>query len=170
MPIPLQRKRADTQACFFWLPRRLLPVLPWPSKRHGGRPRPTSCSGSGVGTTPGRQRGHGLRGRRSSASARRARRLLQVRCAAGFLPSFRHASRKAVISTHARSEGTACSWDEFSILGSSHHLLRQVWSGVLGTSGCLVLQLPRISWRSNLAAVQIEVGAVSKQTLLWLDG
>ena len=55
--------------------------------------------------------------RGSSASARRARRRLQDRCATGFLPSFPYAFRKTVISTRARSEGTACSWDEFSILG-----------------------------------------------------
>ena len=41
----------------------------------------------------------------------------QARCATGFHPYFFHASHKTVISTRA-SEGTACNWDEFSILGS----------------------------------------------------
>ena len=151
---------------------------PWLSKRHGGLLRPTSCSGSGVGTTPGlarQERGHGLGGRGSSASGwRRPRRRSQVRCATGLLPSSLHASRKTVISTHALSEGTACSWDEFSILGVG------LWtvpsssapngSGVLGTCGRAVPMLQRNSWRANLAALQIEVGAFPKHTLPWLDG
>ena len=74
-------------------------------------------------------------------------RLRQVRCAAGFLPSFLHASHKTAISTHARSEGTACSWDEFSVLwscdGPCHHLLRQMRSSVLGTSLSAVPHLQR---------------------------
>ena len=43
-------------------------------------------------------------------------RLLQVRFLTGFLPSFPHVSRKTVTSTLAHSEGTACNWDEFSML------------------------------------------------------
>ena len=68
-------------------------------------------------------------------------------------PTPPHVSCKTVISTHARSEGTACSWDEFSILGSSvgpsHHLLRQMQGSVLGTRGRFVPQLLRNSWRRN---------------------
>ena len=52
-------------------------------------------------------------------------------------------------------------------LGPCHYLLRQMWSGVLGTRGRALPQLQRISWWPDLAAAQIEVGAVSKQTLPW---
>ena len=43
------------------------------------------------------------------------------------------------------------------------------WSGVLGTCGRAVPQPQRNSLRADLAAAQIEVGAVSKLTLPWLD-
>ena len=115
------KKGADTHtSLLFGSPRQSLPVLPWPSKLRDGRQRSTSCSGSGAGATPGmprQERGHGFRGRFSSGSGRRLLRQLQVRFPMGFPPSFPHAFRKTVISTHARSEGTACSWDEFSTLG-----------------------------------------------------
>ena len=82
-----------------------------------------------------RPRGH--RVRESSAGGRRSLRRLQVRFPTGFPPSFSHASRKTVISTHGLSEGTARSWDEFrfweSSFGPSHHLLRQMRGSVLGT-------------------------------------
>ena len=101
------KKGADTQKPAFRVAKsRCLP----------GQASPTSCSGSGAGATPGRprqERGHVLRGQGSSASdRRRSQRRLQVRCATGFPPWFPH-----VISTHARSEGTACNWDELSTLG-----------------------------------------------------
>ena len=73
-------------------------------------------------TTPALQRrdhGDGRHERDSSASGtRRLQRRLLVRCATGFPPPFPHASRKTAILTHALSEGTACKWDEFSILGA----------------------------------------------------
>ena len=43
-------------------------------------------------------------------------------------------------------------------IGQRHHLLRSVWSGLLGTCG-----------RANFTAAHIEVRAVSQQTLPWLD-
>ena len=107
LSLPLQRKERTHTSLLFESPRQSLLVPPWPSKRLCGQRRPTSCSGSGVGTTSGLpQRDHeqGHRERDSSASGRRARRRLQVRCATGFPPSFPHAFRKTVISTLARLE------------------------------------------------------------------
>ena len=62
-----------------------------------------------------------------------------------FLSSSPHASRKTV------------------------HLLCQMWSGLVGAGGRAVPQLQRIPRGQNITATQIEVGAVSKQTLPWLD-
>ena len=77
-----QERSRHTQACFFGSPKQLLHVPPWPSKLRDGRQRPTSCSGSGAGATPGlprQERGLGLRAQGSSAShRRRSQRRLQV--------------------------------------------------------------------------------------------
>ena len=172
MPTPLQRKGPTHTSLLFESPRQPLPVLSWPSKRRGGRPRPTSCSGSGVGTTPGQprqERGLGLHGRGSSASARRARLRLLVMCATGFLPPHTLLARPTHVQRAQLAGGTSFRFWGLGV-GPCHHLLRQMWSGVQGTSGRAVPQLQRISWRSNIAAPQIEVLAVSKQTLPWLDG
>ena len=68
-----------------------------------------------------RSRVHDRHERDSSASGtRRLQRGPQVGCAIGFPPSSPHASRKTVILTLAHSEGTACSWDEFSMLEAEH--------------------------------------------------
>ena len=39
-------------------------------------------------------------------------------------------------------------------LGQNHHLLRQMWSSVLGTCGNAVLQLPGASWWAAAANTQ----------------
>ena len=100
MQTPLPRKGQTHTSLLFGSPRQSLRVPLWPSKRRGGQRRPTFCSGSGVGTTPGLQRrdhGYGRHERDPHASGRRRllRRLL-VRCATGFSPSFPHSSRKTV--------------------------------------------------------------------------
>ena len=145
-------------------------MLPWPSKRHVGRPKRTFCSGSGAGTTPGLLRHDHVYGpRERDSSERRRRRLLrrlQVRFLTGFLPCFPPVSCKTVTSTLARSEDTACKRPSF---GQRHHLLRQVWSCFLGACGCSLPTMQRISRRQNVAAAQIEVWAVSQQTLRRLD-
>ena len=82
VPTSLPRKEQTHTSLLFASPRQL---CPWPSKRRDGRPRPTSCSCSGVGTTPGLPRqeyGHGHRVRGSIArERRRSPRRLQVRLA-----------------------------------------------------------------------------------------
>ena len=117
---PSQKKVQIHTSPLFESPRQLLLVRPWPSKRHVGRPKRTLSSGSGGGTTPGLPRhdhGYGPRERDSSESGRRRLlRRLQVRFPTGFLPFFPHVSRKTVTSTLAHSDGTACNWDEFSML------------------------------------------------------
>ena len=45
-----------------------------------------------------------------------------------------------------------------------------MWSGLLGAGGRAVPQLQRLPWEQNIAAAQIEVGAVPEQTPPWLDG
>ena len=45
---PSPKKGQTHTSLLFESPRQLLPVLPWPSKRHVGRPKRTFCSGSGV--------------------------------------------------------------------------------------------------------------------------
>ena len=78
----------------------------------------------GGGTTQGLLRHvHGYGNRERDSSGRWRRRLLrrlQVRFLTGFLPCFLHVSRKTVTSTLARSEGTACNWDEFSTREAEH--------------------------------------------------
>ena len=117
---PSRKKGLTHTSLLFESPRQLLPVLPWPSKRHVGRPKRTFCSGSGCGTTPGLLRhdhGYGSRERDSSESGRRRLlRRLQVRFLTGFLPFSPHVSRRTVTWTLAHSEGTACNWDEFPML------------------------------------------------------
>ena len=80
----LQKKGPTHKSMHFESPRPLWPVLPWPSKRHDGRPRPTSLlrfrSKNDTRAAAPRARTRPPR-RGSSASARRARRPLQVRCA-----------------------------------------------------------------------------------------
>ena len=121
---PSPKKGLTHTSQLFESPRQSLPVLPWPSKRHVGRPKRTFCSGSGDGTTPGLLRhDHGYGPRERDSSERRRRRLLrqlQVRFLTGFLPCFPHVSCKTVTSTLARSEGTACNWDEFSMREAEH--------------------------------------------------
>ena len=117
-------------------------MLPWPKKRCGGRQRPTFLLSFRAGTTPeGLQRqdhGHGRR-------ARLKLHQLQVRFPIGFSPIASRALR-----------------------AQRHHLLRQMWSGLLGTGGRAVPQLQRTLRWSDIAAAQIEVRAVSKQALSWL--
>ena len=141
----LQRREQTHTNLPFGLPKHSLLVPPWPSKRRGGQQRPTSCSGSGAGTTRRRLRQDQGRDRQeqgqSASDARWRRCQPQVRHPIGLLPSFPRASRKTVTSTHARSEGTACSWGES--VGPSHHLLSQMWSSVPGRGGRAVPQLPR---------------------------
>ena len=144
LPDTFANKGADTHtSLLFESPRQSLPVLPWPSKRHVGRPKRTFCSGSGGGMTPGllcHDHGDGPRERDSSERRRRTMlRRLQVRFLTGFLPSSPYVSRKTVTSTLALSEGTARNWDAFRCgrpsFGQRHHLLRQVWSCILGACG-----------------------------------
>ena len=135
----------DAESLLFGSPRQLLLVLPWPSKRRGGRQRPTF---SRFAQIQGLGRHQGCSDKTTgTAAASGAQAQAEGDCCPsyrsgirqGFLPSFLHASRKTVISTHARSEGAACSWDEFSTLGvellTTHHLQRQMWGSALGAGG-----------------------------------
>ena len=53
--------------------------------------------------------------------------------------------------------------------GQRHHLLRQVWSGLLGACGCALPPLQRFPRGESVSTAQIEVWALSLQTLPWLD-
>ena len=84
-----------------------------------------------------------------------------------------HVFRKTIISTHARSEGTACSWDEFSTREAERWTMPSsspsMWGGLLGAGGRVMPLLQRNPSGQNITAVQTEVWTVSKQTLPWLD-
>ena len=170
-------RRGGHTSLLFGSRRQSLLVPPWPSKLHDGWSRPTSCSGSRSLTTPGlprQERGLGLRGRGSSASGRRLLRQLQVRFPIGFPHrSFTLLARQSSRPTHVQrvqlAVGTSFRFWLSGSRGPCHHLLRQTWSGALGTGGRAVPQLQRISWWSDIAVAQIEVWAVSKQALSWLD-
>ena len=59
-----------------------------------------------------------------------------------------------------------CWWPSF---GQRYHLLRQVWSGLLGACGCALPPMQRIPKGQSVAAAKIEVGALPEQTLPGLD-
>ena len=98
------------------------------------------------GTTPGlprRDHGYGRRERDSSESGtRRLLRWLQVRFPIGFPKSFPHAFRKTVISTHARSEGTA-----FPLGTSVRYLGVELWTELQRTG------VGRVCWRRTGSTV-----------------
>ena len=84
----------------------------------------------------------------------------------GFRLAFSHRSltllaRQSSRPTHVQRAQLAVG-TTFRFWGSGvrpyQHLLRQMWSGVLGTGGRAVPQLHRNSWRANLAAAQIGSG------------
>ena len=124
MPTPLPRKgQTDTHKPAFRVAKTVV-ACPWPSQAARWAAEAHVAQFQGLG------RHQGCRAKSTdtaTASAAQAK-AGEGDCCAGcaglrsgvrldFSPSFLHASRKTVISTHARSEGTACSWEEFSILG-----------------------------------------------------
>ena len=111
---PLPRKEQTHTSLLFGSARQSLLVLSWPSKRRGEL-RFRSWNDTRVAAARPQGKTTASKTQAHEAGERQAGFWSGVRLA--FLPSFPHASRKTVISTLAHSEGTACSWDELSILG-----------------------------------------------------
>ena len=135
------KKREQIHTSPHFASPKLLLVRPWPSKRHVGRPKRTFCSGSGSGTTPGLPRhdqGYGpprarLKRKREKETAAPAAGLVSDWLSPIFPLTFlaRQSPRPSHIQRAQLAIGTRfrCRWPSF---GQRFHLLRQVWSGLLG--------------------------------------
>ena len=174
---PSQKKGQKHTSPLFALPRQSLLVLPWPSKLHAGRQRRTCCSDSGSGTTPGLLHHEYEYAPASETQAQAAKGDCSTDVGPGVRLAFpcrphtflaRQSPRPSHIQRAQLAIGTSfrCWRPSF---GQRHHLLRQVWSGLLGACGCSLPPMQRISREQSVAAAQIEVWPVSQQTLPWLD-
>ena len=165
---PSPKKGQTYTSLLFGSPRQLLVV------RHDGRP--TCCSDSGVE----RHQGCCTTITGTAAASETQAQVERDYCASyrsGVRLAFSHRSltslaRQSSRPTHVQRAQLAVG-TSFQLWGSSfgqrHHLLRQVWNGLLGACGCSLPPLQRIPWGQSVAAAQIEVWPFSQQTLPWLD-
>ena len=128
-----------------------------------GVERHQGCCATITGTAPASET-------QAESGRRRLLRRLQVRFLTGFLPFL---TRQSPRPSHIQRAQLA-SWTSFRCwrpsLGQRHHLLRQVWSCLLGARGCSLPPMQRIPRGQNVAAAQIEVWAFSQlwtRLLLW---
>ena len=171
----LQRKEQTHTSLLFGWPRVLLLAPLWPSKRRVGLLRPTSCSGSGVGTTPGLlSHDHGGTATACETQAqeeeRRLLRRFQVTFPTGFLPFFPRAFSQdshlhpRSFRGHSVQLGRVCNHGGRTEPSSS---APNVWGSVLGTGGrtCVAAAAGAFLEGAHRSLRKLRSWAVFEQTL-----